>query len=308
MRLNQAESEPMRRYLTASLIMTGIMTSNAFAVGTNISPNDVNAIELGQIKSTTRVVALANGSAEIIAALGLRSTIVGRDVASTTPELISIPIVTSGHQVIAEKVISLKPSLVLIDANVGPKSAIDAIKSSKIKVVTITQAWSLADIRKRITQIGDSLGVKTRADELNAQITKANKDAKNSIGWKPKVLFLYLRGPSSIYLIGGPGSGADSLIQSLGGVDVGASTLKNPFNTLTSEALVKANPDVLLVMTKGLQSVGGVKGLLALPGVGQTNAGRSQRFLSVDDSLLLSFGPRTPALLQAMAKALKALK
>jgi len=117
-----------------------------------------------------------------------------------------------------------------------------------------------------------------------------------------------LRGPSSIYLIGGPGSGADSLINAIGGTDVGAQTLKNPFNTLTSEALAKANPDLILVMTKGLQSVGGISGLINLPGVAQTNAGKAKRVLSVDDSLLLSFGPRTPALLTVMARKIEALK
>ena len=134
------------------------------------------------------------------------------------------------------------------------------------------------------------------------------KKSKTSIGWKPKVAFLYLRGTSAIYLMGGPGSGADSLISELGGIDVGAKTLKNPFNTLTSEALIKANPDVLLLMSDGMKSVGGEAGLLKLPGVSQTSAGKAKRILAVDDSLLLSFGPRTPALLTKMAEALKGMK
>jgi iron complex transport system substrate-binding protein len=117
----------------------------------------------------------------------------------------------------------------------------------------------------------------------------------------PKVAFLYLRGTSAIYLLGGPGSGADSLIQAIGGVDVGAASLKNPFNTLTPEALAVANPDVILVMTKGLESVGGIAGLLKLPGVAQTSAGKNARVIDVDDSLLLSFGPRTPSLLNALS-------
>ena len=117
--------------------------------------------------------------------------------------------------------------------------------------------------------------------------------------------FLYLRGTSSVYLIGGPGSGADSLLQSLGAVDVGAQTLNRPFNSLTAESLATLNPDVILVMSKGLESVGGVQGLIKLPGVAQTNAGKNSAVIDVDDSLLLSFGPRTPSLLDQLAKALK---
>jgi iron complex transport system substrate-binding protein len=58
-------------------------------------------------------------------------------------------------------------------------------------------------------------------------------------------------------------------------------------------------------MTKGLESVGGIAGLTKLPGVAQTNAGRDGRVIAVDDTVLLSFGPRTAALVQLMAQALK---
>jgi iron complex transport system substrate-binding protein len=44
--------------------------------------------------------------------------------------------------------------------------------------------------------------------------------------------------------------------------------------------------------------------LLKLPGVAQTKAGKNSAVIDVDDSLLLSFGPRTPALVQQLALAL----
>lgn len=273
-----------------------------------ISFSAVKPIELTQVQKKLRVVALANGSAEVVAALGLRSVLVGRDIASSSDEFKNVPIVTSGHQVIAEKVISLKPDLVLIDANVGPKNAIDSIKLAKVRVVNLSQAWQLKEIYQKVSQISAALGVKENGAKLNSKLSLAVNAANKKIGWSPKVAFLYLRGPSSIYLIGGPGSGADSLVTALGAIDVGAKLLKNPFNTLTSEALVKANPDVILVMSKGLQSVGGVDGLLKLPGVAQTSAGKLRKIVSVDDSLLLSFGPRTPALLGKLATAFESLK
>jgi iron complex transport system substrate-binding protein len=54
-------------------------------------------------------------------------------------------------------------------------------------------------------------------------------------------------------------------------------------------------------MTKGLESVGGIDGLVKLPGVAQSVAGKRKAIVSVDDSLLLSFGPRSYSLLQQMA-------
>jgi iron complex transport system substrate-binding protein len=57
-------------------------------------------------------------------------------------------------------------------------------------------------------------------------------------------------------------------------------------------------------MTGGLESVGGVEGLLALPGVAQTSAGREGRVVAVDDEVLLSYGPRTGALVDLLRAAL----
>jgi iron complex transport system substrate-binding protein len=245
---------------------------------------------------------LANGVAEIIQSLNAQAIIVGRDISSTEDSLTDIPIVTSGHQVLPEKVIALKPDLVLIDASTGPKAAIDAIKAAGISVVETPESWSLKDLPIKVRAVGQAIGAQDQAEELVKQLNQSlNASAvKNS----PRVAFLYLRGTSSVYLIGGAGSGADSLLTAIGAIDVGAQTLDRPFNTLTAESLAALNPDVILVMSKGLESVGGIEGLLKLPGVAQTAAGKNSAVIDVDDSLLLSFGPRTPSLVDALAKAL----
>jgi len=97
------------------------------------------------------------------------------------------------------------------------------------------------------------------------------------------------------------------LISAIGAIDVGAASLPRPFNTMTAESLATLNPDLILVMTKGLESVGGVSGLLKLPGVAQTKAGKNHAIIDVDDSLLLSFGPRTPSLVVALSQKVSAV-
>lgn len=269
-----------------------------------ISQDDVRSISLTTQTSlsVSRVVVLANGVAEIIQSLNAQSVIVGRDISSTEDSLSDIPIVTSGHQVLPEKVIALKPDLVLIDASTGPKSAIEAIRSAGIKVIQTPESWSLADLPIKVRAVGDAIGAQDQAEDLVQQLNQSLRvsTVKNS----PRVAFLYLRGTSSVYLIGGAGSGADSMLDAIGAIDIGAQSLDRPFNTLTAESLAELNPDVILVMSKGLESVGGVQGLLKLPGVGQTKAGKNSAVIDVDDSLLLSFGPRTPSLVEALAKAL----
>jgi iron complex transport system substrate-binding protein len=269
-----------------------------------ISQDDVRSISLTTKAQLTvsRVVVLANGVAEIIQSMNAQSIIVGRDISSTEDSLADIPIVTSGHQVLPEKVIALKPDLVVIDASTGPKAAIETIKAAGISVVETPESWSLQDFPIKVRAVGKAIGAQDQAEELVKQINQSLNAAelKNS----PRVAFLYLRGTSSVYLIGGTGSGADSLLPAIGAIEVGAQTLNRPFNTLTAESLAALNPDVILVMSKGLESVGGIEGLLKLPGVAQTAAGKNSAVIDVDDSLLLSFGPRTPSLIDALAKAL----
>jgi iron complex transport system substrate-binding protein len=236
--------------------------------------------------------------------MGYKNILIGRDIASSDPVLKSVEIVTSGHQIIPEKILSLSPDLVLIDDSSGPQSALTALENAGIKMVLISQAWTLVDIDKKISEVAAAIGTA----ETGRDFTKALAAVGNQvtpISTSTRIAFLYLRGTSSIYLIGGKGSGADSLISAIGATDVGAQTLANPFNPMTSEALARLNPDVFIVMSKGLESVGGVDGLLALPGISQSVAGKNRAIVSVDDSLLLSFGPRTPSLITQLAQSVE---
>jgi iron complex transport system substrate-binding protein len=254
------------------------------------------------------VVALANGSAEIIDSLGLKKILVGRDIASTDESLSSVPIVTSGHQVIAEKIIALAPDLVLIDSSVGPLQALTSIRKAGIRVESINEVWTVGAITSKVNQIAQILGVADSGNELSSEIDNSIGAASAQVSGKPRVAFLYLRGGNSIYLLGGKGSGADSILESLGAVDVGAVAGTRPFSALTSESLIGKRPEIILVMSKGLESVGGVDGLVKLPGIAQTPAGKSHRVIAVDDSLLLSFGPRTPSMLSKLAAALNQVR
>ena len=292
--------------IAVAILLTGCGTSQESQSQT-ISENDVSTISINSPTtfSVSRVVVLANGVAEIMNSLNARSILIGRDISSTEEALADIPVVTSGHQVLSEQVIALKPDLVIVDASTGPKSAIDQIKAAGINVVQTPESWTLADISSKVAAVASAIGARQQGELLNRAI--AAEIQTSTLPSKPRIAFLYLRGTSSIYLMGGPGSGADSLISAIGAVDVGAQSLEYPFNTMTAEALATLNPNVIIVMTKGLQSVGGLPGLLKLPGVAQTQAGKSGAIIDVNDSLLLSFGPRTPSLVTSLAESVRAL-
>lgn len=291
--------------LLACLVLAGCASG---ANSQSVEPVLITAADLpisggSALTSDERIVAVANGSAEIVYALGLGAALVGRDIASTFPGAEQVPVVTSAHSLSAEQVLATRPTLVLIDARSGPQEALRQIRKAGVRMVQIPEAWTLAEMAPRIRAIGAALQTSAAAKSL-IEAERSAGAGLSSRATGVRVAFLYLRGSASVYLLGGEGSGADALVGALGATDVGAAAGLPAFTPLTSEALITAKPDVLLVMRKGLESVGGIDGLVALPGVAQTPAGEGRRVIAVDDEVLLAFGPRTGALLNALADAI----
>lgn len=260
------------------------------------------------VAEAERIIPLSGSLAEIVFSLGLGAKVVARDVSTTFEQAAALPVITQAHDVSAEGVLSLHPTVVFADRSTGPAEAVAQIRAAGVPVIVLDDAKQLSDIDTRITRVAAALGVPDAGRQLierTAVRTKEVQAAVRSANGRPKVAFLYLRGSASVFLIGGADSGAVSLIEAVGGVDAGtASGLTGDFTPLTSEALVKAAPDALLVMSKGLESVGGVDGLLKLPGVAQTPAGLDRRVVSVPDGVLLSYGPRTPEVLRSISDQL----
>lgn len=289
------------------LSVTSAFASPTITISQDEIPVPIFGSPAKSAKIPTRIVSLANGAAEVLVSLGLKTNLVGRDIASSFTGDANIPIVTQAHAISAEKVLAVHPTLLLINASTGPTTALKQIASAGIKIAVIPEAYSLTGMRSKYLSILKAISMNVHdpvAKKLLASIPVVSSDATRQTG----IAFLYLRGTSGIYLLGGKGSGADALIQIAGGIDVGATKDSNPFMPLTPEALVAINPSILLVMQKGLESVGGSKGLFALSGIAQTPAGINQKVIAVDDSLLLAFGPRTQGLITKLANAIESLK
>ncbi|OQD55302.1 ABC transporter substrate-binding protein [Streptomyces phaeoluteigriseus] len=255
------------------------------------------------VEDASRILPLNGGVAEIVFTLGLGDRVVGRDITATFEEARKLPQVTKAHDVSAESVLSLRPTVVLADTDTGPKEAVRQIRDAGVPVVVLDPATKLSDVTTRTTRIAAALGVQEAGQALNKRMTDELAAARAGVpeGSRPKVAFLYLRGSAAVYLIGGKGSGADSLLAAAGAVDAGTQAgLDRPFTPITTEALAQAQPDVILMMTKGLESVGGLEGLLQIPGIAQTPAGLNRRVVDMEDGVLLGFGPRTPLVIDIL--------
>jgi len=239
--------------------------------------------------------------------LGLGANVVGRDIATTFDAAKDLPLVTTaGTDLSAEAILALNPSVILADDSIGPPEVLQQMRDSGIPVVMLPSLQTLEGISDHIRSIAAALGVPDAGDQLVARTEQriASATANVVVPRTPlSIAFLYIRGSAGVYLITGSGAGPDAMIGSIGAVDAGAQLGISGFKPITSEALIDAAPDVILILTDSLKSVGGVDGLLKLPGIAQTPAGEHRRIVDMDDGVLLNFGTRTGAAIEALAKA-----
>ncbi|MCX5390343.1 hemin ABC transporter substrate-binding protein [Streptomyces sp. NBC_00094] len=256
------------------------------------------------VASAERIVPLSGSLNEIVFTLGLGGKVVARDITATFEQAAELPVVTRAHDVSAESVLSLRPTLVLAESTTGPAEAVAQIRDAGIPLVVVKPAKELADVGTRIDAVAAALGVPDSGTALKERTQGRIDTVRKGIPAreeKPRVAFLYVRGSAAVYLLGGAESGASSLLEAAGAVDAGKeSGLTKDFTPLTSEALAQAAPDAILVMSKGLASVDGIDGLVKIPGVAQTPAGADRRVVTVDDGVLLTYGPRTDQVLTSL--------
>ena len=271
-----------------------------------VTVTDAEGAEL-VVEDVSRLVVLNGNITEIVFALGLGDHVVGVDVTSTyPPEAQDLPEVGVQIQLNAEGIIALQPTLVLGNTFAGPPEVIKQVRGAGIPVLILPDYDTLDSIGTKIRGIAAALGVPRRSEQLAAESAASIDEAMalvEGVESRPRVAFLYLRG-TQFQLIGGVGSGATSLIEAAGGIDVGVEIGIRGFMQITPEALVTANPDVILIFTSGLTAIGGVEGLLQVPGVAQTGAGRTGTIVDFDGQYLFGYGPRSGAALAELVVAI----
>lgn len=284
---------------------------------TTVTSHDLAGDTSVTVDSTERILAMdISGSiAATVFGLGFGDSVVGRDVSTTFPGTEDLPVITSsGHTVNNEAIIALRPTVLITDGSVGPVDVVLQLRDAGIAVVFVDTDPTVAGVGELAEQVAAALGAADAGTALAADLT-AGIEAKAAeiaaivpTGSEPlRMLFLYLRGTSGIYYLFGEESGADVLIRTLGGVDVAAEIGLDGMRPMTDEAMVAANPDLILVMTDGIASVGGVDGLLeSKPAIALTAAGQHRRFVDMADGEILAFGPRTADVLDALARAVYA--
>ncbi|MEO0812808.1 MAG: ABC transporter substrate-binding protein [Myxococcota bacterium] len=250
-----------------------------------------------------RWVTLGSSVTEIVYKLGHGDKVVGTDLTSLYPDETK-PVRTLGHfrGLSSEGVLSLRPTLVVAVDGVGPPEAVAAIKRAGVRWVTVPNGHTRTELRAKFAEVGRAIGDEAGSITLLKQVDATLDSIKQrATKPKPKVLFVYARGRGAMN-VAGQETGANTILSWAGAVN--AVRGFEGYRPLTAEAVVTAKPDYILVTTRGLESLGGVEGLLKAPGVRLTPAGKNRRVIAIDDLELLGFGPRVGSGVSKLAKAL----
>ncbi|VCU54969.1 Hemin-binding periplasmic protein HmuT (plasmid) [Thermus thermophilus] len=248
-----------------------------------------------EVRSVERIVSLDGITTEILFALGVGERVVGRDDSSYyPPEAQRLPSVGYQFRLSAEGILSLKPTLVIGREDVRPKEVVEQLERAGVAVVLVPTEPSVEGAKAKIRTVAQAVG---RVEQGEALVRALERDllllrafqAQHAAKGKLRALFLYLRGPGTTYVCG---EGSTPVgVMALAGLENAAQGIRE-CKPMTAESVVAARPEVIVVFKKGLESVGGLEGLLKLPGVAQTPAGQKRKVVAMDDLYLGSFGPR----------------
>jgi iron complex transport system substrate-binding protein len=163
-----------------------------------------------------RIVSLGGGVSETVFALGLGADVVAVDVSSIyPPEALQKPKVGYVRATSAEGIASMKPDLVLSSEVFGPPAVRKQLKQAGIRVELVSESKSIESAVERIQAIGRILKRDEQAKVLAQRIQKVIQMPVPT-GPKPRVLFLFSHGGTSL-LIAGDDTGATTMIKAAGG-------------------------------------------------------------------------------------------
>lgn len=256
-------------------------------------------------QTAPRIVSIGGSVTEFVYALEAGDRLIAVDATSRHPPEATVkPNVGYMRALSAEPILALEPSLVLAVADAGPPAVLEQLRAAGVRIATIPDDPDPAGILDKARAVAAALGVSGRGEALVARLSDALDTAEESIarvGHRPRVLFLLSVGRGAP-LAAGTSTSAQAIIELAGGIN--AISEFEDYKPISPEAFALAAPDHVLVTERTLERMGGESGVLAVPGLAITPAGRAGRLIAMDGLLLLGFGPRTPQAVEQLASHL----
>ena len=241
---------------------------------------------------------------EIIWALGEQDKVVGVDLSTTYPPDVKNKQTVGYHRALsAEGILSLHPTAVIHDNNIGPPQVVQQLQQLNIPMKTFAAKNDSFDGTKAlIREMGVYFHKEARAEELcntmDAQRSASLEKVKQYPD-HPRVAVIHFGRASNVYMVvgkggGGDGGGVSQMIELAGGEMAVANSARGMQRMESPEILAQANPDVIVMTDYGYDRLGGsLDQIKALPGVATSNAAKTGRIFRIEENVLNYFGPRS---------------
>ena len=275
----------VRAALLAAVLLVAAAGGSATAPAgaTRVVDDRRTAVELAQ--PPQRIVSLLPALTEMVCALGACARLVGVDRYSNHPPAVrSLPQMGGGIDPSIEAVLALKPDLVLLATSAR---GAERLRALGLKVVAL-EPRSVADVQRVLGLLGTLLGVPD-AGRVWREIDSAVAAALATLPGHARQASVYFevnRGPYAA----GPASFTGELMQRLGVRNIIRPGL-GPYPKINPEAVVRADPDVIMLGERNLEQ------LDQRPGWRAIRAVRERRicvFAPEQADVLVRAGPRMP--------------
>jgi iron complex transport system substrate-binding protein len=251
-------------------------------------------------KPAQRIVAMAPHVTELLFAAGGGAKIVGAVSYSDYPEAAKrIPNIGSNRQIDMERVIAMKPDLIVVWMHGSSERQVDELRALGIPMFH-SEPRKLDDIAASLQKMGKLMGTEAVAEPAAAALRKELGALRAKYASRPPVRMFYQVWDKPLYTLNGAHIVSDA-IRACNGVNIFA-PLKVTAPIVSVEAVLQEDPEAIFSTGEGSQNDGGVD--LWKPFTNMTAVKRTNLF-RIDGNLLNRAGPRMIAGTAALCEKLE---
>ena len=256
---------------------------------------------------SSRIVAAGGSIAEMLYALEAGGLIVAVDsTAAYLPETSTLPSVGYVRNLSAEGILTLKPSLILGEHDMGPVEVLNQISSVEVEVKRIEERHSTQGIIDKFLCIARVVSKEDTAREILkkqfAQIVASLEKPDVGSANLPRAA-LVLNFVDNQPIVAGANTSGDGLLRMAGAQNIFSDI--EGWKPLSRELLIAANPQHLVVTERALRSIGGLEGMLSDPLLASTDALENNSVHAYAGMSLLGFGLQTLEVALSLKDAIK---
>jgi iron complex transport system substrate-binding protein len=256
------------------LALSGALLCSALAVAalpTREVRDDTGAVVRVPAQNC-RIVSLAPGTTAMLFAVGAAPCLVGTIAHSDEPkEAASIPVIGDAETLDFERLLALRPTVVVVAVDVVQRVRIDRLRTMGIPVyeVHVTSLAQMPDSLRRLGVLTATVPVaRSRAADYSRQLERIAATYRD----RAPLRVLYQIWDRPIYTIGGKHVITDAL--RLCGADNVFADLDTAAPAVTREAAVLRNPDLILVSAPPQEAAEWIAEWQRYPALRAVRAGR----------------------------------